>query len=247
MQPVPPSRVVVVADAHLGQVPAATHAAFQRFLDAVPDLGDALLLNGDVFDFWYEYKTVIQRRHFATIAKLHALAGRGIPITFLGGNHDRWGGEFLRTDVGVDFHAWSLEQNVAGRRAWIAHGDGLSEQYWLAAATHRLLQHPITARVFGAIHPTIGSWIADRLSGSLADRTRDPAMIERAARAQARYAHQVLDQRADVELVILAHTHRTALETRADGRVYLNPGAFFDGGKYAVITREKVETKQFGD
>jgi UDP-2,3-diacylglucosamine hydrolase len=237
----------VVADAHLGQVPAATHAAFQRFLDAVPDLGDALLLNGDVFDFWYEYKTVIQRRHFKTIARLHALAARGIPITFLGGNHDRWGGAFLRHDVGVAFHAWSVDLDIAGRRAWIIHGDGLTEQHWMAAATHRLLQHPLTARVFGAIHPTVGSWIADKLSGTLADRTRDPALIERAARAQAEYAGQVLDRRPDIGLVIMAHTHRPALTTRTDGRVYLNPGAFFDGGRYAVVTQQQVELKQFGD
>ena len=242
-----PSRVVVVADAHLGQVPVATQVAFHRFLEAVPDLGDALFINGDLFDFWYEYKTVIQRRHFATIARLHALAAKGIPITFVGGNHDRWGGEFLRRDVGVDFHAWTLETELAGRRLWAAHGDGLTEQHWLAAATHKLLQHPITARVFGAIHPTVGSWIADKLSGGLADHTRDAQVVDRAVRAQAVYAEQLLGQRPDLAMVLLAHTHRPAVATRSDGRVYLNPGAFLDGGKYAVVTREKVELKQFGD
>jgi len=241
-----PTRVVVVADAHLGQVPAATQAAFHRFLDAVPDLGDALLVNGDLFDFWYEYKTVIQRRHFATIAKLHAVAGK-VPVTFLGGNHDRWGGEFLRRGVGVDFHPWTLETELAGRRTWVTHGDGLSEQHWLAGLTHKLLQHPITARVFGMIHPTVGSWIADKLSGKLADHTRDPKVIERAMRSQAEYAERVLDQRADVSLVVMAHTHRPALVKRGDGRVYLNPGAFLDGGRYAVVTRDNVELKQFGD
>lgn len=242
----PPSRVVVVADAHLGQVPAATQVAFHRFLDAVPDLGDALLINGDLFDFWYEYKTVIQRRHFATIAKLHALAAR-LPITFLGGNHDRWGGAFLRDDVGIAFHAWHVETELAGRRTWVIHGDGLSEQHWMAAVTHALLQHPITARVFGLIHPTAGSWIADKLSGKLADHTRDPAVIERAMRSQAAYAAALLDRRPEVGLVVMAHTHRPALVTRPDGRVYLNPGAFLDRGRYAVVTRDAVELQQFGD
>src|SRR5439155_1357153 len=58
-----PSRVLVVADAHLGQVPAAIESAFHRFLAAVPDLGQALLINGDLFDFWFEYRAVIPRRH----------------------------------------------------------------------------------------------------------------------------------------------------------------------------------------
>jgi UDP-2,3-diacylglucosamine hydrolase len=241
-----PSRVVVVADAHLGQVPTATQAAFHRFLDCVPDLGDALLINGDLFDFWYEYKTVIQRRHFPTIAKLHALAAR-VPVTFLGGNHDRWGGDFLRHDVGVQFHAWTVETELAGRRTWATHGDGLSEQHWMAAVTHKLLQHRLTARVFGAIHPTIGSWIADKLSGTLADHTRDPRVIERAMQSQAAYAEQLLVQRPAVDLVVMAHTHRPALVKREDGRVYLNPGAFLDRGRYAIVTKETVELKQFGD
>src|SRR5205823_892185 len=60
--PAPASRVLVVADAHLGQVPPAVAAAFHRFLDAVPDLGDALLINGDLLDFWFEYRAVIPRR-----------------------------------------------------------------------------------------------------------------------------------------------------------------------------------------
>jgi hypothetical protein len=108
-----------------------------------------------------------------------------------------------------------------------------------------MLQHRVTARVFGALHPTIGFWIAGKLSGGMADQTRKPAMAERAARGQAAYAARLLEQRPDLGLVILAHTHRAALETRPDGRAYLNPGAFLDGGKYAIVTQGAVELKQF--
>jgi UDP-2,3-diacylglucosamine pyrophosphatase LpxH len=51
--------------------------------------------------------------------------------------------------------------------------------------------------------------------------------------------------RPDLELVILAHTHRPALERLPDGRTYLNPGAWIDGYRYAVVTRESVELRQF--
>jgi len=114
----PPSRVLVVADAHLGQAPAAVGTLFHRFIDQVPDLGDALVINGDLFDFWFEYGAVIPRRHFGTVAKLHALRGRGIPITFVGGNHDRWGGDFLIHDLGIAFYAGEAEVELAGARSW---------------------------------------------------------------------------------------------------------------------------------
>ncbi|MGH7701263.1 MAG: UDP-2,3-diacylglucosamine diphosphatase [Gemmatimonadales bacterium] len=243
--PAPPSRVVVVADAHLGQVPPAVEAAFHAFLDALPELGDALLINGDLFDFWFEYRSVIPRKHFPTVAKLHALRARRIPVTFVGGNHDRWGGDFLTRDLGIAFYAGQVELDLAGRRAHVAHGDGLAEQHWSGALLHRVTRHPLTIAVFRALHPTLGFWIADRLSGKLADSTKDQAVLDRAAAAQAEYARGLLERRPELELVILAHTHRPRVDRLSDGRVYLNPGAWLDGGRYAVVTPDGVDLKTF--
>ncbi len=241
----PSSRVLVVADAHLGQVPPAVAAAFHRFLDAVPDLGDALVINGDLFDFWFEYGAVIPRRHFGTVAKLDAVRTRGIPITFVGGNHDRWGGDFLINDLGIAFYPGEAEVELAGRRALVAHGDGLTEQHWSARVMHRVTRHPVTIRLFRALHPDLGFWIAHQLSRKLADNTRDRAVLDRAERAQARYAEQLLTRRPDLDLVILAHTHRPALTQLPNRQAYLNPGAFLDGGRYAVVTKDEVELKTF--
>jgi UDP-2,3-diacylglucosamine pyrophosphatase LpxH len=45
--------------------------------------------------------------------------------------------------------------------------------------------------------------------------------------------------------VIMAHTHRPVVDRLPDGRTYVNPGAFLDGGRYAVVTAGGVELKQF--
>src|SRR5881628_128641 len=200
---------------------------------------------GDLFDFWFEYGSVIPRRHFGTVAKLHALRARGVPITFVGGNHDRWGGDFLIHDLGIAFHPGEAELDVAGRRAFVAHGDGLTEQHWSARVMHRITRHRATIRAFRMLHPDVGSWIAHQLSRKLADNTRDRAVLDRAERAQAQYAQQLLGRRPDLELVILAHTHRPALSQLPNGRAYLNPGAFLDGGRYAVVTKNNVELNTF--
>jgi UDP-2,3-diacylglucosamine pyrophosphatase LpxH len=91
----------------------------------------------------------------------------------------------------------------------------------------------------------VGFWIAHQLSRKLADNTRDRAVLDRAERAQARWAEELLARRQDLELVILAHTHRTALAELPNGRAYLNPGAFLDGGRYAVVTKNNVELTAF--
>jgi UDP-2,3-diacylglucosamine hydrolase len=242
---VPSTRVVVVADAHLGQVPPATEAAFHAFLDAVPDLGDALVVNGDLFDFWFEWGHVIPRRHFATLAKLHALQRWGVPVTFIGGNHDRWGGDFLGRDLGFAFYAGAAELDIAGRRAFVAHGDGLTEQRRSAVVLHRITRNPAAVGLFRALHPTIAFWLVHLMSRALGDTTRDPAVLDRAERAQADFARRLLERRPELGLVILAHTHRPRVDALPDGRVYLNPGAWLDGGRYAVVTREAVELRTF--
>lgn len=237
--------MLVVADAHLGQVSPAIDAAFHRFLEAAPDLGDELLIAGDLFDFWFEYGAVIPRRHFGSAAQLHALRRRGMPITFVGGNHDRWGGAFLTQDLGIAFHAGAAELEIAGRRAFVAHGDGYTEQHWSAALLHRVTRHPLTIAAFRALHPDLGFWIAHKLSGRLADNTRDRAVLDRAAAAQASFAKALLERHPELNLVILAHTHRPALESLPGGRAYLNPGAFLDGFRYAVVTRDAIDLKTF--
>ena len=239
------SRCLVVADAHLGQVPRAIETALHSFLDTAPQPGDELLINGDLFDFWFEYRTVIPRKHFATVTKLAALVARGIPVTLMGGNNDRWGGDFLRRDLGIGFHAGAAELELAGRRAFVVHGDGLTEQHWGGAFTHWLLRQRATVALFRTLHPTIGFWIADKLSGTLADSTRDQAVLDRAETAQADYARALLQRRSELALVVMAHTHRPRLDRLPDGRAYLNPGAFMDGGRYAVVTPDGVELRTY--
>jgi UDP-2,3-diacylglucosamine hydrolase len=234
-----------VADAHLGQVPESVARAFHSFLDTVPQPGDELVVNGDLFDFWFEYGSAVPRRHLGTVMKLAGLVQRGIPVTFLGGNHDRWGGDFLRRDMGIGYHRGAAELVLAGRRALVVHGDGLTEQHWSGALLHWLLRQPVTIALFRLLHPAVGFWIADRLSGTLADSTKDKAVLDRAEAAQAAYARALLEQRTELSLVVMAHTHRPRLDHVADGRAYLNPGAFLDGGRYAVITSTSVELKTF--
>ncbi|HEY6808846.1 MAG TPA: hypothetical protein VI160_08655, partial [Gemmatimonadales bacterium] len=84
-------------------------------------------------------------------------------------------------------------------------------------------------------------------SGHLADSTKDRAVLDRAAAAQRTYAADLLARRPELGLVVLAHTHRAQLDLRPDGRAYLNPGAFLDGGRYAVVTDGAVTLERFGD
>ena len=85
--PVLGETLVVVSDAHLGYAPPSVEAALLEFLDAVPSLGDALLVNGDLFEFWFAYATALPRHAFRVAAALVAAgtevaAGAGVLVVF---------------------------------------------------------------------------------------------------------------------------------------------------------------------
>jgi UDP-2,3-diacylglucosamine hydrolase len=238
-------RVVVVGDAHLGSADPGDEAAFREFLDSVPALGTRLLITGDLFDFWFEYRSVIPRRSFRTVAHLAVLAERGVEVQLFGGNHDRWGGTFWAKDLGISFHPDGADLTLAGRRAHIAHGDGLSEHRLGSKFLHRLTRNPITIGLFRAIHPDLGFWLAARLSDSLAEGNKSPEAVDAAAAAQERYARALLDRRPELGLVVLAHTHRPRLIEHQPGRFYLNAGQWMKERCYAVVTEAGIELRRW--
>ena len=242
---VPASRALILGDLHLGASGEQVERAFHAFLASVPAPGDDLVIIGDLFDFWFEYRHVIPRRPFKTLSALHNARERGVRITIVGGNHDRWGSDFLIEDLGIAFFAaGEAELELVGRRVYVHHGDGIAEQHWSSNLLHWITRRRGTIAVFRALHPDVGFWIADRLSGTLADTTRDGAVLDRATAAQERWARAFLARRPDVDLIVLGHTHRPAL-VEVGTRWYLNPGAFLDGGRYAVLTASGVAPQRF--
>lgn len=236
---------VIVSDVHLGYAPPEVDSAFRRFLECVPDLGDHLIVNGDLFEFWFEYREVIPKRAFPTLEALGRVRRAGVRLTVTGGNHDRWGGAFWRDELDAAFHAGGVELEVAGHPALVTHGDGIGDEQWRARALHAVVRHPVTVGLFRLLHPDLGLALVRRLSPMLAGKARDEEIVRRYAEAQAAQARQLLADRTDLALVVMGHTHRSACEEVSPGRWYLNPGAFAEGMCYAVVEREGPRLERF--
>lgn len=236
--------LVVVSDAHLGVAPPAIEEALLEFLDAVPTLGDCLLVNGDLFDFWFSYSRVIPRRGFHVAAALARLRRR-MPIVMVGGNHDRWDNQFWERDLGLSFHPVRATFQIGRRTVMATHGDGLTETRWQANLLHRLVQHPATAGIYRILHPELGFRLVELLSPALGDHTLDEATLQRASARQRAWAERFLAEQPAVGLVIMGHTHRAVISESDGGRQYLNPGAWLDGFRYALATGSGAELRTF--
>src|SRR5256885_15495067 len=124
-----PDQAVFLSDVHLGSASDRGPAREERllaFLRGRAATAQRLFILGDLFDFWFEYRHAIPRRHLRVVLALRELVAGGVPVEYFGGNHDFWVGSFLAEEVGATVHDEPRRVDWAGRRMVLMHGDGLA-------------------------------------------------------------------------------------------------------------------------
>lgn len=229
----------VISDAHLGIASLDIERSLVAFLRQLEGRAGSLLINGDLFDFWFEWKTVIPRSSFRALAALAHLREKGIPILWIAGNHDCWGDEVLRSDIGVEYHLGDWRGSLAGWNARVEHGDGLRDREDRGYRLVRpVMRNRLAIKAFRALHPDWASRIAMGSSGaSRTYRSRDEGRGLRAI------AMNELDSDPSLELLIYGHSHVAALERSSRGGVFANAGSWLDAPTYLRVTAEAIELR----
>lgn len=208
-----------------------------RFIRSLEGRAQTLIVNGDLFDFWFEWKTVVPRRGVRAVAALADLREAGTEILWMAGNHDCWGGDVLRDDYGIDYHVGPWEGSIAGWRTRIEHGDGLREVEDRKYRRMRtVLRHPLAIRAFRWLHPDFSSRIA--MGSSEASRTHSAPDDGEGLR---KVALSTLDEDRSLDLVLFGHSHVATLERAPGGGVYANAGSWLDAPTYLRITEPAIE------
>ena len=122
--------IYFVSDIHLGCADAAVsrraERAFCRWLDMVAKDAKVIYLLGDIFDFWFEYRTVAPQGYVRVLGRLAELTDRGVEVVFYAGNHDMWCLDYLTRECGVRVVLKPQVESIAGRSVHLAHGDNMN-------------------------------------------------------------------------------------------------------------------------
>jgi UDP-2,3-diacylglucosamine hydrolase len=224
----------VVSDTHLGVVPRETERAFIRFLEHAGANAATLLINGDLFDFWFEWGEVIPARHYRVLAALADVVDAGVPITMIGGNHDAWGGRFLVEHVGIALYDGVLRTTLGGRTALVAHGDGLGKGDLKYRMLKSLLRSNVAVWGFRALHPELGMKLAARVSMTEEHAKEDRGSQHRAAFLE-HWASEQMAADSEVSLVLCGHSHEPARVEVSPGRFYINSGDWLRHRTYVTV------------
>jgi UDP-2,3-diacylglucosamine hydrolase len=232
--------ILLASDVHLGVVSEATASAFERWLVAAGQTASEVILNGDIFDFWFEYRSVIPRGYTGVLARIGDLVKGGVPVSFMGGNHDWWGGSYLTDELGVTLHQEPVVLDLNGWRTYVAHGDGLGR----GDLRYRILRHVLRSRVtvwgFRWLHPDVGARIAKRVSQT-ADRVKTgPTGAERRRSEHLKECGiRKLRSDSEIDLVVFGHTHVPLLIEDTPGRFYVNAGDWVNHRSYLILERDR--------
>jgi UDP-2,3-diacylglucosamine hydrolase len=132
---------------------------------------EALYIVGDLFDYWFEYRSVIPRGFTRTLGALASLVDAGVRIEYLVGNHDFGHRDFFEQEIGVKIHYDDIALNIAGRRCYLSHGDGKAFNDTGYLILKRVLRARISNALFRFLHPDIGIGTASYASRRSRDYT----------------------------------------------------------------------------
>lgn len=235
LSPTLPDRQVFLADAHLG-LPGDTPARAERlaaFLHGLKGRISHLYIVGDLFDFWFEYKSVVPNTAPQVICELYRLVRAGTKVILFAGNHDYWLGPYLRDGIGVEVVPDDITVEHQGLRILVHHGDGLYPDDHGYRLLKRVLRNPLSIALFRMLHPDFAHKIAALTSKTSRKYLAPPPGHDEHYAALFR---DIADRRLaeGYDAVVFGHSHVPLLERRDAGTLALL-GDWINHSTYLVL------------
>ncbi len=227
---------------------------FINWLDMVKADAEEIFLLGDLFDFWFEYHTVIPKGYTRLFGKLAEVADAGIPIHFFRGNHDMWAFDYLETEIGMKLYRKPVIREFGGKRFFLSHGDGMGPGDRGYKFIKWVFERKINQFLFNWIHPDIGMWLglfwsrrsryANEIKEAREKANNEEHDFENARLAK--YAREMLAKGEKINYFIFGHWHVPNIHPIATDSYYIHLGDWITYFTYGVFDGEKFELKKFG-
>lgn len=244
-------RVYFASDFHLGVDARLTSKEREkqivRWLEQVSEDAAAIYLVGDVFDFWFEYKTVIPKGYPRLMGKLAELRDREIPIHFFTGNHDMWMFRYFEEEFGIPVNRKPIVLELSGKTFFIGHGDGLGPGDHGYKFLKKVFSNKLCQWLFARIHPNAGIGIANYWSGkSRALNPEPPEFLGPEKEWLITFSNEELDRQPHIDYFIFGHRHIPIDYLLKNNRSrYINMGEWLTFNSYAVFDGEDVQLQFF--
>ena len=243
-------KVYFSSDNHLG-APTSKESLprekkFVAWLDEVKKDAAAIFLLGDLFDFWFEYKTVVPKGFTRTLGKLAEISDSGIPIYYFVGNHDLWMNGYFEEELNIPVYHKPQEFIINDQTFFIGHGDGLGPGDKGYKRMKKVFTNPFSKWLFRWLHPDWGVRLAQYMSvkNKLISGEEDAKFLGEDGEWLVQYSKKKLNEKHR-DYFVFGHRHLPLEIDLGKESKYINLGDWISHYTYGVFDGENMELKKF--
>jgi UDP-2,3-diacylglucosamine hydrolase len=216
-----------------------------RWLNSIEQSCSELFLMGDIFDFWFEYRSVVPKGFVRLFGKLASMSDQGIKIYFFKGNHDMWVSDYFIKEMGIRIVSDEFIMEREGKRFYLHHGDGLGPGDHIYKFLRKFFRNKLCQWLFSLIPPRIGIGMANTWSdSSRAVSKNEEVSIGDQHEWLAIYAKEQL-QKEHYDYFIFGHRHLPLEVDLGSGSQYVNLGEWLTFNSYAMFDGKELTLNYF--
>ncbi len=248
-------KIYFASDFHLGIPEHALSLERERklvaWLNSIKDEAGAIFLMGDLFDFWFEYHTVVPRGYTRLMGTLASITDSGIPVHLFRGNHDMWAFRYLQEELGIRLHREAEFFQFHGKRFYLAHGDGLGPGDHGYKLIRRIFACRLNQWLFNWLHPDLGIPLAlfwsrkSRYASLRKDLSMEQRTLKMINDRITIHSRNILRANPDVSFLIYGHYHLPMDMKIADNARQIVLGDWLTHFSYAVFDGDNLEIRYF--
>jgi UDP-2,3-diacylglucosamine hydrolase len=243
-------KIYFASDNHLGaptkEQSRPREMKFVAWLDEVKQDAAAIFLMGDLFDFWFEYKTVVPKGFTRTLGKLAEISDSGIPIYYFVGNHDLWMNGYFEEELNIPVHHQPKEFTFNNKTFLIGHGDGLGPGDKGYKRMKKVFTNPFSKWLFRWLHPDLGVKLAQYMSvkNKLISGDEDAKFLGEDNEWLVQYCKKKeADKHRDY--YVFGHRHLPLYIDLNENSKYINLGDWISYYTYGVFDGKTMELKEY--
>lgn len=242
--------IYFASDCHLG-IPDCKSSLereklFVSWLDKVKDDALEIYLLGDIFDFWFEYKSVVPKGYVRLLGKLAEITDSGIHVHYFTGNHDMWMFDYFPKELNIKVYKEPVVKMINDKKFFIGHGDGLGPTDFGYKFIKRVFSSRFCQWLFARLHPNFGAFLATFFSekSRITHQENDKQFLGEEKERLVIFSKEKLEHE-HFDYFIFGHRHIPMDIKIGENSRIVNIGDWFRNYSYAVYDGNKMELKKY--
>jgi len=240
--------IYLASDFHLGMKGKLTSEEREKlicqWLHSIKDDAGAIILVGDIFDYWFEYKQVVPKGFSRFWATMRILRDQGIPIVFFTGNHDMWMFKYATEEYGIPIFSDPQEFLLNGKKVLIHHGDGLGPGDYGYKFIKQFTSSKICQWIFARLHPNFALGVMRFFSSTSRNFDKEISFDESTERLIPYCEDQI--KKTAYDYLIFGHRHLVIDHVLSNGKSrYINLGDWLNDTSFLKMTENDYKLQKY--